>query len=101
LPETSGASNAASRDYNSRRRARQPVESFGWASPLAAFLTAGRPADAEAIFRADLERNPANGWALFGLQQALTAQKKDAGAVNAELEKAWSRTDVKLAGAVF
>ena len=67
----------------------------------AALLAAGRPADAEAVFRADLERNPANGWALFGLQQALAAQKKDAGAVKAELDKAWSRADVQLSGAVF
>lgn len=67
----------------------------------AALLAAGRPADAEAVFRADLERNPANGWALFSLQQALAAQKKDAGAVKADLEKAWSRADVKLVGSVF
>jgi tetratricopeptide (TPR) repeat protein len=67
----------------------------------AALLAAGRPADAEAVFRADLERNPANGWALFGLQQALAAQKKDAGAVKAELDKAWARADVKLTAAVF
>lgn len=67
----------------------------------AALLAAGRPADAETVFRADLERNPANGWALFGLQQALAAQKKDAGAVKAELEKAWSRADVQPVGPVF
>jgi tetratricopeptide (TPR) repeat protein len=67
----------------------------------AALLAAGRAADAETVFRADLERNPANGWALFGLQQALAAQKKDAGAVKAELEKAWARADVKLTKAVF
>lgn len=67
----------------------------------AALLAAGRPADAEAVFRADLERNPANGWALRGLEQALAAQKKDTGPVKAELEKAWSRADVQLAAPVF
>jgi len=67
----------------------------------AALLAAGRAADAEAVFRADLQRNPANGWALFGLEQALAAQKKDAAAVKAELGKAWARADVKLTGAVF
>jgi tetratricopeptide (TPR) repeat protein len=67
----------------------------------AALLAAGRAADAEAIFRADLERNPANGWALFGLAQALAAQKKDAGAVKAQLDTAWARADVQLAGPVF
>ncbi|HBL29126.1 MAG TPA: hypothetical protein DD490_20030 [Acidobacteria bacterium] len=67
----------------------------------AALLTAGRAADAEAVFRADLERNPANGWALFGLEQALTAQKKETSEVNAQLAKAWARADVKLTAAVF
>jgi len=67
----------------------------------AALLAAGRPADAEAVYLADLERNPANGWSLFGLAQALAAQKKDAGAVKAELEKAWSNADVKLKASVF
>ncbi len=67
----------------------------------AALLAAGRAADAEAVYRADLERNPANGWALFGLAQALEAQKKNAGAVTALLEKAWARADVKLTASVF
>jgi tetratricopeptide (TPR) repeat protein len=67
----------------------------------AALLAAGRPAEAETIFRADLQRNPANGWALTGLEQALAAQKKDAAAVKADREKAWARADVKIAGAVF
>src|SRR5262249_1363451 len=40
----------------------------------AALLEAGRPADAERVYRADLKRHPHNGWSLFGLRQALMAQ---------------------------
>jgi len=37
----------------------------------AALLDAKRPAEAEAVYREDLKRNPNNGWALHGLAQAL------------------------------
>ena len=67
----------------------------------AALLAAGRAEDAEAVYRTDLERNPANGWSLVGLAQALAAQKKDAREVNAQLEKVWSKADVKPAASVF
>ena len=33
----------------------------------AVLLQAGRPADAEVVYREDLRRNPGNGWSLFGL----------------------------------
>lgn len=60
-------------------------------------LEAGRPKDAEAVFRADLERNPDNGWALFGLREALRAQKKPAAKqVAKQLEVAWKDADVVL-----
>ena len=42
----------------------------------AALLEAGRHADAERVYREDLERHPHNGWSLLGLQQALKAQGK-------------------------
>ena len=42
----------------------------------AALLAAGRPAEAETVYWEDLRRNPENGWALFGVVQALKAQKK-------------------------
>jgi tetratricopeptide (TPR) repeat protein len=64
----------------------------------AALLAAGRAADAERVFRADLERNPRNGRSLFGLWQALLAQGQTADARRAEREfrQAWSNADVKL-----
>jgi tetratricopeptide (TPR) repeat protein len=69
----------------------------------AELLAAGKPADAEAVFRADLKYHPNNGWAYYGMTQALAAQKKDAEAAEArkQFEQAWGRADVKLATAAF
>ena len=39
-------------------------------------LEAGRPAEAETVYWADLKRNRNNGWSLFGLAQALRAKRK-------------------------
>ncbi|MGH7414590.1 MAG: hypothetical protein ACREKJ_10365, partial [Candidatus Rokuibacteriota bacterium] len=60
---------------------------------------AGRAAEAEAVYREDLRRNPENGWSLFGLGQSLRAQGKtaDAAAVDARFRRAWARADVTLA----
>ncbi|MDH4185974.1 MAG: hypothetical protein OEV08_03165, partial [Nitrospira sp.] len=43
----------------------------------AALLSAGKPADAESVYRHDLVRHPMNGWALIGLTQSLHAQHKE------------------------
>jgi tetratricopeptide (TPR) repeat protein len=69
----------------------------------AALLAAGRAADAEAVYRDDLKRNPENGWALFGLAKSLTAQKKNAEAadVQARFANAWARADVRLTASCF
>jgi hypothetical protein len=40
------------------------------------------PAVAEKVYRADLFRNPGNGWSLLGLYQCLLAQQKLAEAEN-------------------
>ena len=65
----------------------------------AALLEAGRAAEAETVYWEDLRRNPENGWALFGVVQALKAQKKtdQAAIVEARFKKAWARADVTLA----
>jgi len=57
-----------------------------------ALLAAGRPKEAEAAFREDLEHNRENGWALRGLKTALEKQGKttEAAAVTTRLEKAWT-----------
>ena len=61
-------------------------------------LRAGRAAEAERVFRDDLQRNPNNGRSLFGLAEALRAQKKDAQAAktDASFKTAWARADVQL-----
>ncbi len=64
----------------------------------AALYVAGRPAEAEAVFREDLRRNPRNGRSLFGLHESLRAQGKTvaADAVEREFRIAWAHADVRL-----
>jgi hypothetical protein len=66
-------------------------------------LEANRPAEAETVYWEDLRRNRENGWALFGLMQALKAQGKseDAAMVEARFKKAWARADVTLSSSRF
>ena len=79
-----------------------------WHQPVshilgAALLEAHRPAEAEAVYRDSLQHYRIDGWALFGLSQALKAEGKrdEAAAVRAEFDKAWSLADVKLASSRF
>jgi tetratricopeptide (TPR) repeat protein len=69
----------------------------------AALLDAKRPAEAEAVYRKDLAQYPKNGWSLFGLSQALRAQKKAGETRWAEqgFTRAWARADVKLSASRF
>ncbi|SOD42172.1 hypothetical protein [Nitrosovibrio sp. Nv4] len=66
-------------------------------------LESGRPAEAETVYWEELRRNRNNGWALYGLLQALRAQGKDerAALIEARFEKAWTRADVKLGASRF
>ncbi len=63
-----------------------------------ALMEAGRSAEAEVIFREDIQRWPRNGWGLFGLEQSLRAQGKadSADIVQREFNDAWKRADAKL-----
>jgi hypothetical protein len=77
------------------------TEPPAWPLPVrqyqgAVLLEAGRVADAEAVFRADLVDYPENGWALYGLAQSLRAQQKDAADVDKRFATAWAASDVKL-----
>jgi tetratricopeptide (TPR) repeat protein len=69
----------------------------------AVLLEAGRAAEAETVYWEDLRRNRDNGWSLYGLSQALKAQKKtdQASLVEARFRKAWERADVKLTASRF
>jgi TolA-binding protein len=66
-------------------------------------LGAGRPADAERVFRAQLAKTPRNGWSLFGLGASLVAQGKtdEATAVARQFDDAWQLADVSLPAATF
>jgi tetratricopeptide (TPR) repeat protein len=61
-------------------------------------LAAGKAAEAEAVYRKDLELHPHNGWALIGLSQALAAQGKTAEAADAKarFDQAWANADLKI-----
>jgi tetratricopeptide (TPR) repeat protein len=79
-----------------------------WHQPVshllgAALMQAHRPADAEAVYRDSLTRYRMDGWALYGLAQALDAQGKrdDAAATRKEFASAWQLADVKLSSSRF
>lgn len=61
-------------------------------------LESKRPAEAEAVYRQDLEQNPENGWALYGLAQSLHDQAKtvEAREIQSRFEKAWQYADTGL-----
>jgi tetratricopeptide (TPR) repeat protein len=69
----------------------------------AVLLQAGRPADAEVVYREDLKRNPGNGWSLFGLSQSLGAQGKmpEAGRADELFRRAWASADVQITASRF
>jgi tetratricopeptide (TPR) repeat protein len=75
----------------------------GWHAPTrhalgAVLLAAGKADEAETVYRAELERNPQNGWSLTGLAQSLRALKRndEAAKVETEFEQSWQHADVKL-----
>ncbi len=79
-----------------------------WPSPVrhqlgAALLAAGRAQRAEGVYRADLQRHPHNGWALYGLAQSLEAQGKtaEASAARRDFTEAWKHADVSLTASAF
>lgn len=79
-----------------------------WLQPVrhslgAVLLEAGRPADAESVYRANLERYPENGWALFGLSLALRQQGRteEARETARRFEEAWRHADVTLQSSRF
>jgi tetratricopeptide (TPR) repeat protein len=66
-----------------------------------ALLTAGDAAAAEEVYRIDLEQYPRNGWAMYGLIQALEAQDKDASEIQDRFDKIWAQADVTLTASRF
>ena len=69
----------------------------------AALLASDRVAEAQAVFEADLEQYPMNGWSMFGLAEALRRQGDEAGAakMTARFETVWRFADVSLATSIL
>jgi tetratricopeptide (TPR) repeat protein len=70
-----------------------------WLAPTrhalgAALLAAGRPAEAERVYREDLAHYPENGWSLNGLARALRDQGLAAEEVEARFRQAWRDADI-------
>jgi tetratricopeptide (TPR) repeat protein len=63
-----------------------------------ALLRQHRAAEAESVFRKDLEINPRNGRSLYGLLESLKAQSKSVGAdwVRKEFEDSWKHASTAL-----
>ena len=69
----------------------------------AALLASDRVDEARAVFEADLEQYPMNGWSMFGLAEALRRQGDEAGAeqMTARFETVWQFADVSLATSIL
>lgn len=69
----------------------------------AQLLAAGRTAEAEAVYRRDLELHPANGWALRGLADALRrgGRADEAGEVERQFAAAWQNADTSILASAF
>lgn len=75
----------------------------GWIQPVrhpwgAALLQSGHAEEAEAVFREDLQRQPENGWGLYGLMRALQLQgrKEEAAEVEKRFDAVWKDADVRI-----
>jgi tetratricopeptide (TPR) repeat protein len=69
----------------------------------AALLRADKSAEAERVYREDLQRHPRNGWALRGLALALQAEGRlaEAHSTEAEFTEAWRHATVAISSSAF
>jgi tetratricopeptide (TPR) repeat protein len=79
-----------------------------WIHPVrhalgATLLAAGKTAEAEQVYRADLLKQPNNGWSLYGLARSLHLQEKhdEAKAIDARFQEVWQSADVKITSSCF
>jgi hypothetical protein len=93
---------------NDLYRALPYTEPDYWYQPVshlygAALLAAHKPAEAEAVYRESLKVHRLDGWALYGLAQALEKQDKQvqAAAARMDFDKAWRMADTKLTSSRF
>lgn len=83
-------------------------EPKGWMQPVrhalgALLIEDGRIAEAEDVYRADLERHPENGWSLHGLAECLQRRGAvaEADEVRRRFRTAWSAADIELEASCF
>lgn len=74
-----------------------------WAQPMrhylgAALLKAGKPKEAEKVYKKDLQWNQNNGWSLFGLYQSLRMQgrEQESSKVFEDWIEAWKLADINI-----
>jgi tetratricopeptide (TPR) repeat protein len=69
----------------------------------ALMMAAGRYADAEVVYEQDLKRNPRNGWALLGLENARRRLRKTEGLDDLARERArsWVRAEMSPTSSCF
>lgn len=67
----------------------------------AALLQAGRPLEAELVYRGELADHPHNGWSLFGLLQSLKAQGKSDPKAALDFAASWDRAKIELTASRF
>ena len=66
-----------------------------------ALLTSGNASEAERVFKENLTRYPRNGWAMYGLIDALKAQNKDSSEIQQRFDIVWANADVTLTSPRF
>jgi tetratricopeptide (TPR) repeat protein len=83
-------------------------EPWGWFQPArhalgALLLEQGRVAEAEEVYRKDLELHPDNGWALHGLAECLrkSGDVEEAARTEEKLRASWARADVPITASCF
>ena len=101
-----GDHDEAIRDYTEAVRLQDALgydEPPSWYYPVretlgAELLASKKPKIAEAVYRADLKRNPDNPRSLFGLAESLRAEGKaqEAAKVEERFTKEWSHADITL-----
>jgi tetratricopeptide (TPR) repeat protein len=79
-----------------------------WIHPVrhslgATLLKERRAVEAEQVYRADLARQPNNGWSLYGLAQSLHLQNKhaDAAMIDAGFAEVWNSADIKITSSCY
>ena len=67
----------------------------------AAYIEVGEYDKAITLYEEDLREHPHNGWALYGIKQALAAQGKVDEEIDKRFDEAWARSDTWILGSKF